>query len=461
MPHARRSFRLRLVLAAAVWIGLGLAASWLGLRFILTEHLEVEFEEELQHHAAELAGLVAITADGRLALRQELSDRRFFETGSGQYWQVRRADGEALRSASLGTTVLPLPPAADAAGRVLDIAGPTGRLRLLIQVIRPRGSDETVVIGLGIDASVIDDLLRRFSLALLLSLTLIATGLVAAVVAQVTYGLWPMVRVREGLAAIRRGEASRLSEDLPAEVAPLAVSLNAMIQANDDVVRRARTQAGNLAHALQTPIAILLDEGRRMQAAGGNAAVVLREVERMRRHIDFHLAHARASASRGRPYAVAPLMATLRTLLLAMSRLHQARGLAFELLGGPDSLTVACETEDLEEMLGNLIDNAAKWAHRRVQVTARAGSSTLGSATLGSGGMVAILIEDDGPGMPEEAREQVFQPGARLDEAVAGHGLGLAIVRDVATLYDGQVTIGDSPLGGACVRLDLPHSRTG
>ncbi len=445
----RHSFRFRLVVGAVIWIVLGLGASGTALYVIMRSYLKAEVVEELHHHAAELAGLVVAAPSGALALRQDLSDRRFFEPGSGHYWQVTSPGVPSLRSGSLGSENLPVDPAKGRDLATYDTYGPSGRLMLLVERIAPPLVPVEMNIAVGVDAKVMDDLLREFSLALALSLGAIAIGLVAAVLVQVTFGLWPLNRIRHGLAAIRQGQANRLSDDLPKEVAPLAESLNAMIAANDDVVRRARSQAGNLAHALQTPLAILMDEGRRMQAAGGDGTVVLREAERMRRHIEFQLAHARASASRGRPHAAAPILPALRGLLVAVSRLHRERAVTFELTDAPEHLNAACEAEDLDEMLGNLIENAAKWAASRVRATVTATSRT----------MVRIAIEDDGPGMPADERERVFLVGQRLDEAVAGHGLGLAIVRDIATLYGGSVEIGDSELGGAIVVLDLPRPR--
>jgi signal transduction histidine kinase len=304
-----------------------------------------------------------------------------------------------------------------------------------------------VRISVAIDENQVAVLLRGFARSLALSLALVAAGLMAAVVAQVTYGLRPLTRIRAGLAAIRRGEQDRLPDDLPLEVQPLATSLNEMIRANDEVVQRARTQAGNLAHALKTPLAILIDEAHRLQAAGQDGSVVLREAERMRRQIDYQLAQARAAASRGRPHAATPVVPAVREIVAAVSRMHRERYLDFALEAAGEDAVAAVEAEDLDELLGNLIENAAKFARSRVAVS-----------VASHGGRVLVHVDDDGPGLPEAAREAVFQVGQRLDEGVPGHGLGLAIVRDIAAQYGGRVAIGTSPLGGARLILELPQA---
>lgn len=443
------SFRFRLVLAATFWICGGVCASWFALSAIMRRHVAEEFQEELYHHGAELAALVTIGEDGRLALRQQLSDRRFFELGSGQYWQVIRTDGEWLSSPSLGTGRLPLgmPAHASEPASIRTLPGPSGPLRLLEQDVQVGGRDEWARLGLAVDVRLVETLLRRFDRTLALAVGVIAAGLVAAVFAQVTFGLWPLARVRDGLAAIRRGQSDRLPADLPHEVAPLAASLNAMIQANDDVVKRARTQAGNLAHALKTPLAILVHEGNRLDAEGQDGSVILRETERMRRQIDYQLAHARAAASRGRPNAAASVARSVDGIVSAMARLHRDRGIRFEITGIDEGVAAACEAEDLDELLGNLVENATKWARSVVSVGVECDRRT-----------VRISIEDDGPGMPVAARESVFRIGERLDEQVPGHGLGLAIVREIAGLYDGCVTIEHAPGGGTIVRLELPRA---
>lgn len=438
----RRSFRLRLVLGALLWIGLGLALCGGALYAVMRAHLLAEIEEELGHHGGELAAMVVQGPGGMLGLRTEMSDHRFATPGSGYYWQVEGA-AQALRSPSLGAFRLSAGPA-DA---LHQGTGPTGAVRQLDRTVMPSGGATPVRISVAIDEDQVAVLLRGFARSLALSLALVAAGLMAAVVAQVTYGLRPLARIRAGLAAIRRGEQDRLPDDLPLEVQPLASSLNDMIRANDEVVQRACTQAGNLAHALKTPLAILIDEAHRLQAAGHDGSVVLREAERMRRQIDYQLAQARAAASRGRPRTATAVVPAVQGIVAAVSRMYRERELEFALEAAGADAAAAVEAEDLDEMLGNVIENAAKFARHRVAVAVEV-----------AGDRLRVRVDDDGPGMPEAAREAVFRVGQRLDEAVPGHGLGLAIVRDIAALYGGRAAIETSPLGGARLILELPRA---
>ena len=254
-----------------------------------------------------------------------------------------------------------------------------------------------------------------------------------------------MVRVRRALTAIRTGVAKRLPDNLPEELTPLVNDLNALIIANNNMVQRARVQAGNLAHALKTPLAILMDEGQELQKAGQVDAgrLLIQQCGQMQRQIEYQVARARAATR------VMLSMATktgpkIHNIIAALSRLHQDRSIAFELNGSED-LLVACDPEDFSEMMGNLIDNAAKWAQSKIIVSIQKVNSS-----------VRIVIEDDGPGVPPESVETVFEIGKRLDECKPGSGLGLAITRDLTTLYGGRAWIEHSELGGAAAVIELP-----
>lgn len=391
--------------------------------------------------------LVQIAPDGHPTLRQPLSDRRFFEPQSGFYWQIELATGEAVLSPSLEGIRLQLGVYAgqDTADRRSYVQGPTGTMLLLQRSMQLPEASEPLRIAVGTDTRLVGELLARFNWMLAASLGAIAVGLIAAIIAQVSFGLWPLSRIRKALGAIHRGEIIRLPTNLPSEVKPLVESLNGLLATNEEVVRRARAQAGNLAHALKTPIAILIDEAERLAAKGQDGHAILEQCERMRRQIEYQLAHARAAASRGKPTASVLAGPAIEAILAAVGRLYRERALEFEIKNEVPDAIVACEAEDLDEMLGNLIENAAKWAKSRVRVVVSRGANT-----------IHIDVEDDGPGMPEDARERVFEAGERLDEQVPGSGLGLAIVRDVANLYGGRAWIGQSVLGGAAAHLELP-----
>ena len=277
-------------------------------------------------------------------------------------------------------------------------------------------------------------------------LSVIACGLIVAGLFQVRSGLSPLNRLRARLAAMREGREPRVEGGYPAEVQPLVDDLNALLDDRAQRVTRALAAAGDLAHGLKTPLAVLTQEAEHAAAAGHPelAATLHEQIGRMRRRIDHHLAHARAAASRATPSARCAVAASADGLTRTMLRLHAGRGLAIRVSVAPGHV-VRVQREDLDEMLGNLLDNACKWARSRVAVETSDGAGT-----------VALTVDDDGPGLAPALRETVLQRGVRADEAAPGSGLGLAIVNDLAELYGGTISLGDSPEGGLRARLELP-----
>lgn len=447
--HLLGSFRARLIAGAVVWITIGVGVSWWVLSALFHNHAIAEFQDELDHHATELQNLLQFDAAGGVHLRVPLSDHRFLTPRSGYYWQVDTAGGPALRSQSLEAARLPaqLDSTRPGVTRDASVPGPTGLLMMHERVVQPTDTGTSVRIAIAMDERLVDEFLASFRRTLGLALASVVAGLVAAAFAQIAFGLRPLGRIRQALQAVQRGEAARLPNDLPQEVAPLAANVNALLDAKEAMIRHARVQAGNLAHALKTPLAILQDEGRRLQAAGQDGTQVLAQCDRMRRQIDYQLAKARAAASRMDNLGATSLGPALRRIIDTVSRIYRDRNLCFEMIDPPADLVVPCEAEDLEEVLGNVIENAAKWARSRVRVHTEAAATT-----------VLITVEDDGPGMPADARERVFDAGARLDEQTPGTGLGLAIVRDVVSLYGGRCWIESAELGGAAVVLEIPVS---
>ena len=288
-------------------------------------------------------------------------------------------------------------------------------------------------------------------LPLTISLALLAFVLIAAAALQVAFGLQPMSRLRRALATIGSGKAAKLPHNFPSEVQPLVDDLNNLIEVNAQMILRARAQAGNLAHALKTPLAVLTDEAYRLENRGeaDTASVILQQSQRMQRQIDYQIARARAAASRSVPGVHAVVEPAADSIISAMKRLYAAKNLAFETGVSPDCIAL-CDPMDMNEMLANLIDNACKWATAKVSVHGHAESDTA---------HVVIAVEDDGPGLPPEAIEVVFQIGERLDERVPGSGLGLPIVRDLAQLYGGEIKLEKSALGGLRAVLTLPKVR--
>jgi signal transduction histidine kinase len=280
----------------------------------------------------------------------------------------------------------------------------------------------------------------------ILAMGMFAAGLLVASLIQLRSILTPFRNLQARLTAVRDGRTQRLDGDYPAEIQPLVEDLNALLDHRAQLVKRAISKAGDLAHGLKTPLAVLGQEAERMTGAGQHetAAIVSQQVERMRRQIDYHLAHARTVASGAVPGAICQVLASAEGLSRTLTRLYVEKGVAI-LVSVPPAHHVQAQREDLDEMLGNLFDNACKWARAHVRV-----------CSVESPHGIEITVEDDGPGIPVEMRERVLQRGVRADEAAPGSGFGLAIVQDLAELHGGSIVIDASPQGGARARLTLP-----
>ncbi|HSM94398.1 MAG TPA: sensor histidine kinase, partial [Rhizomicrobium sp.] len=293
------------------------------------------------------------------------------------------------------------------------------------------------------DSTQVENEVARFNSTLLWSFAVLGFGLIGGIFIQVRVGLSPLRRLRDALARIRDGKARKLAGSFPAEIAPLATELNALIEHNAEVVARARTHVSNLAHFLKTPLTVIASEASAQP--GPLADAVTRQVSTMRRQVDHYLARARAAgavSAIGNRTEVLPVIDDLSRVL---KRIHAGRGVVIA-ADCPENLYFRGERQDLEEMAGNLMDNACKWAKSRVAVSARRVSGTL----------LEIVVGDDGPGLSLEEISRIGGRGERLDESVPGSGLGLAIVGDIARLYGGSLSLGRSPLGGFEARVALP-----
>jgi signal transduction histidine kinase len=278
-------------------------------------------------------------------------------------------------------------------------------------------------------------------------LTLVfAVSCLVAGVLQVRRGLAPIRNLRSRLTGVHQGHDQRIVGEYPGEIQPLVNDLNALLEHREQTVRRAVAKAGDLAHGLKTPLAILAQEGERASAAGQTevAEAIRQQVDRMRRQVDYHLAHARAAASGAAPGARCSILESAEGLMRALLRLYAERGIAINVIVPPD-LSARVPREDLDEMLGNLLDNACKWARSQVAIAASATDAR-----------VEITVDDDGSGLTETMRGAVLQRGVRADEGTPGSGLGLAIVRDLAEVYGGSISLHESPEGGLRARLVLP-----
>jgi signal transduction histidine kinase len=263
---------------------------------------------------------------------------------------------------------------------------------------------------------------------------------------QIRFGLQPLKNLRAGLSAIRRGEAERIPGEYPQDIAPLAQDLNLLLDTNREILERARTQVGNLAHALKTPLSVIVNEVE--NAPDDVAAKVREQAAVMRDQVNYHLDRARAAALAGTLGSVTEVEPVIAALTRTFAKIYRDKDLAIE-TAIPPGARFRGERQDLEEMAGNLIDNACKWAAMRVSVTVEVRREDDRS-------WIVIHVDDDGPGLPPESREQMPKRGRRLDETKPGSGLGLSIVGDVAALYRGSLKLAEAPLGGLRAVLELP-----
>jgi signal transduction histidine kinase len=449
-----RSLRARLIIGAAIWIAIGVSAAGIFIAALFRQFATDMVDADLRKHLEELVALIDVDAEGSPHLYRPLSDPLFGQIGSGFSWQVSRSGKSLIKSLSASADELPVP--ADALGtnelRKLTLRGQQGPMIVFERMFLPEGGTPPPLrIQIGAESSVVDRMLPTFDIPLTFSLALLAFVLIMAAALQVSFGLQPMSRLRRALGAIGSGSAAKLPGDFPSEVQPLVDDLNNLIEINRQMVLRARTQAGNLAHALKTPLAILTDEAQRLESRGQaeSAAVILQQSQRMQRQIDYQIARARAAASRSVPGVVAPILPTASSIITAMKRLYSDKNLRIAV--DVDARCVAlCDPMDLNEMLANLIDNACKWAAEMIAIHGFMDES---------GNQVVIAVEDDGPGLPAEAMDVVFRVGERLDEQVPGSGLGLPIVRDLAQLYGGEIRLENLIKGGLRAILKLPQAR--
>jgi signal transduction histidine kinase len=456
------SLRWRLLAGTLVALTLALVLAGVFLSGLFRDHVLRQFEGVLSAQLDQVTARLDFDAAGQPVLDpQALSDPRWTRPYSGLYWQVDAMTGAArpavLRSRSLWDSQLGVDDDALADGAIHrhEITGPGGAALLVVErTIRRDDAAQArwrvVVAG---DLRETEAAAYRFNGVLLASLVVLLGLLCVAALVQVRLGLAPLGTLKDALARVREGRSQRLEGRFPQEVQALIDDFNGVLDRNAEVVARARTQAGNLAHAIKTPLAAMAQGAAQAPGPGQEpaalAALVREQVEVARRHVDWHLARSRAAAAQGLPGALVELDPVVPGLLRVMERVHAARGLDMTWEPTRSGLRFAGEVQDLQEMLGNLLDNACKWARSSVRVSA----SLAGD---GPAQRLFLVVEDDGQGIEANRRATVVARGARLDESVPGSGLGLAIVQELAGLYGGSLTLGASALGGVRAELQLP-----
>lgn len=444
-----RTLTFRLVATSIVCVAGSLLAAGLLLVFLFRDHIERRFDQELYGHLEELVAASEVSPAGAFTLTWIPSDPRFNRPHSGWYWQITRPGADPTQSESLWRSrISVVAPQAGTRPRIQLVGGPGDEpLRALVQDITFPEREDHFTFAVAGPVSDIQADVDRFVTQLAVTLGILGLGLLTAVLVQVRFGLRPLRAMQRALADIRAGRARRLPETFPEEVEGIVHELNALLDHNTGMLERARTRAGNLAHALKNPLTVICNEAREVEGEGGR---LLREqVSVVSDCIDRYLSRARAAGAAGVLGARAPVKDSIEDIRFSMELLHKDRNLTFR-VSGADGLYFRGDADDLEEMVGNLMDNACKWARRQVAVS-----------TAVRHGRLLIAIEDDGPGIPEKRRSEVLHRGRRLDEAVPGSGLGLDIVQEMAELYRGSVTIGTSALGGVRAELELPGAIAG
>lgn len=465
-PSAHRlhldSLFVRLIASAALWSAVALLAAGLILTSLYQRTVENAFDDRLRVYLTTLVGALAKERPEPTSDPGNLGEQRFEQLYSGWYWQVRRSNANGpviLASGSLFNEEIDVsksPAKRDAEGLLrTETTGPDGQflrvLDLAASFPAPDGADQPAhysILVAGNAGEMANDI-AAFRNSVALTLAVFGFGLIAATTVQIRWGLRPLDQVRRGLADLRSGKEARFEGPFPAEVAPLAVELNALIKSNKEIIERARTHVGNLAHALKTPLSVITNEAR--SSGGPLGAKIGEQAEMMRSQISHYLDRARIAAQVEVIGAVTPVEPPLARLVRAMNKIYGAKGIAVT-AEIPANAQFRGEQQDLEEIAGNLLDNACKWAKGKVLLRV----AYQAPASEATPGQLTVTVEDDGPGLTEAQAAEATRRGRRLDESKPGSGLGLSIVTDLVGLYGGSFSLGRSGEGGLAAAVVLP-----
>lgn len=445
--RAARSLTARLTLIAALGALPILLIAGGFLLWLFADRIENRFDAFLTAYQQQLIAAAEIAGDGSLHLAGKPADPHFDLPFSGWYWQISAGERVLAQSASAGPLQASGPGGLRliAPGGASDLMGPgDAKLRAVARTVRLAGADDGIRVTVAGPHAEIDQEVYEFGIQLSLALGALGIAFLLATALQVRYGLLPLGALRAALQSVRKGAAPRLAGDYPIEVAPLVDELNEVLAHNEALIARARVQAGNLAHGLKSPLTVLRHELSEIRDERGD--ILRDQVAIIEDQVDRVLARIRAAGPLSAAAGRAKLAPVLQDLAFSLDIIHRERGIGID-IACPDGAVFPGDAADLAEMLGNLMDNACKWACRSVRVTVQTSAQSLD-----------VLVDDDGPGIPPARRETALTRGARLDETAPGTGLGLDIVREIAALYRGSLQLEDSPLGGLRAHLTLPGS---
>ncbi|MGY3130161.1 signal transduction histidine kinase [Bradyrhizobium sp. USDA 4501] len=452
------SLATRLFVSATAWVVVILAITGVILSSVYRDATERAFDRRLNLYLRTLIAEVATPDEPADRQFQSLGEPLFDLPLSGWYWQITRTDtekGETRASRSLWDKKLPKleehGAELTAAGvRLGYVDGPEGQSLRVVERPVDLGADGKFLVSVAGDATEIFDETRSFDYYLGGTFAALGIVLLLTTIFQVRYGLAPLKRISDAIADIRSGRAERLEGRFPVEIAPLARETNALIDANREIVERSRTHVGNLAHAIKTPLSVIVNEAA-AHTADPFASKVLEQADLMRDQVAHHLERARIAARATIVSTITDVAPVIEALRRTMEKIHRDRDLSIEANADP-AARFRGERQDLEEMVGNLVDNACKWAASQVFVEV----TVVPPEASGAGPRLRIVVDDDGRGLSEAERAQVSRRGQRLDESKPGSGLGLSIVTDLAGLYGGNLTLNNAPIGGLRAKLTLP-----
>ena len=439
------------MLLAALSIAVTLTIAGFSFAYIFENQVEQLIEQSLETRWLELADAFALDTEHRPAITKQLADARYQRPASGAYWRVTENGITSLRSRSLWDQDIEpekfvhLSPT----GKAVEQRGPNGSTVYMMErevTLDGSGQPRKFRLSVALDTAAVDALRRSFTSQVAQALALIGVVLISGAWIQASFGLRPLKLLRNELARVNRGSKARLAGRFPDEVAPLVNDLNRLLERQEDLVRKARDRAGDLAHGLKTPLTILQGEARKSEMRGefDTAASLREQIALMRRHIDRELTRARTFGATAAGGALTDVRKTADRLIGLIGRLPGGATISWE-NRLPNGLRLRMDPDDFGETIGNLLDNARKWARSSVRVSARI-----------SEGVASIVVDDDGPGIPPEVRGQIVRRGERAAADGEGAGLGLAIVMDVLAQYGAELAIAEAPGGGCRVSFAAP-----
>lgn len=439
----------RLLYSAALWTVLVLSIGGYILSSSFKNYVEKDFDKRLVEQMDNVLGLIEVNTDDQLQFRKPISDIRYDTPYSGHYWQISEKNNDSFKSRSLWDVEL-IPNLSEAHFTMIlhDLMGPENQLLRIAErdVILPEAPDRVFRIQIAAHALEVQEAVAEFDRIIISSLGIIALAILLSVITQVRYALKPIRAVKASLADVRHGRIAQLDTDLPDDIAPLAEEINGLIDNNKKLILRARTHVGNLAHALKTPLSVLMNEAKNVKDKE-LASTISTQANTMQTHINHHLKRARIAGGGAGPGV--HIIKSIDPLSKAMRRLYEDKDLKID-IAVDQNLVFAGEKEDLDEIFGNIMDNAAKWCRSHITVS----SKTFANAPIRP--MCEVVVEDDGNGVNVESYDRLFERGHRLDEVTPGTGLGLHIVQEIIELSGGSVRLGKAKLGGLKVTLTLP-----